>query len=133
MYEIVTSSNALNSAISVEDQLEEIVQIYRSGNTRLAETLCESMVIYDPSIAPVWHMLGLLRNDSEDVKAAVRLIRHSIDLDPTNARYHFNLGVIFEKNGERLKAQELYRHALQLDPELKRLMKEENEFLVDQN
>jgi protein O-GlcNAc transferase len=123
---------APNETEAVDETLEEILQAYHAGNKLHAEVLCENAVIRNPYNPDAWHMLGLLRNDSNDTKAAVKLICQAIDLNPANAKYYYNLGLIFDKSGERRRASESYRHALQLEPGLFSGASASREFLIDE-
>jgi len=124
-------NDSLSVSLKIERLLEQGLYAYRAGEFRRAESVYVAVLEIDPGIPEAWHLLGLLRNDCNDVKHAMKLIRQAIDLDPANARYYYNLGVIFEKIGESHLAAELHRQAFQLDPELSDPVYDMHEVLVD--
>ena len=88
------------------------------GDLQRAESACEAILTMDPNMSEAWHLLGLLRNEGNDTRGAIELIRQAIDLDPTNAQFHFSLASVFHSLGYEQRARHIYSHARQLDPAL---------------
>ncbi len=98
--------------------MEMALEAHRVGNLQRAESACEAILTVDPNRPEAWHLLGLLRNQSNDARGAIELIRQAIDLDPTNARFHFSLAAVFRQLGHEQRARQVYSHACQLDSAL---------------
>lgn len=118
MRRIHLSDEAPDDSDTLSKHMEIALQARQAGDLQRAESACEAILTLDPNRPDAWHLLGLLRDDGNDARGAIELLRQAIDLDPTNPQYHFSLAAVFQRLGHGQRARQVYRHARQLDPGL---------------
>jgi Flp pilus assembly protein TadD len=69
-----------------------------------------------PDSPQVADTLGWVHFKLGEYRAAIDLLRESVDRLPANAVVHYHLGLAYAKAGDRLRARQELREALRLDP-----------------
>lgn len=75
--------------------------LHAVDRTDKALTLFEKSVVIDPENEDGWFMLGMIRNETGDLKGATDAFRKLVILNPNHARGWYNLGLAHIQNGNR--------------------------------
>ncbi len=102
--------------VSLDEALAMAVNLHRSGNAELAESLYRRVLQADPASPDALHFLGVLLHQRDRSDEAVELIERSIALDPGQPDRYNNLGNVLLERGEFERAADVYGQAITLQP-----------------
>ena len=90
---------------------------YQSGQRSQSELLCRQILSADPSQPAVYHLLGILVQESGRPLEAIELIGRAIALSPTVSAFHYNLGLIHNEQKQWAEAAWCFGQALRTNPD----------------
>ena len=97
-----------------QDQMEELLALYRAGRLDEAETLATSLTQSFPYDPFGWKLLGAALKDQGRVSEALTPKQRSVEVAPDDANAHFTLGVTLKELGRTIDAEASYRKAIAL-------------------
>ena len=104
----------MNTAVSVNNYIEQGLQAHQSGNLQEAENLYHKALEIDEKNADAYHLLGMLALDIQNLDVARELVLHAISLNDGVPIYYNNLGSIFNQLQQYDTAQECFEKAILL-------------------
>ncbi|MFN4175952.1 tetratricopeptide repeat protein [Phenylobacterium sp.] len=99
-----------------DDLHAEGLALARAGRIAEAADRLERLVALAPDHARGWAMLGQLRLELSDPRAALTAFDHAIALEPARAANHLNRGAALARLEDFAQALSSYDRALELDP-----------------
>jgi len=106
----------LASELDVSDALLVAINLHRSGELDIAETIYNRIIEAAPEHPDALHFLGILNHARGRNEIAIELIRRAIAVEPGLHDSHNNLGNILAAEGRQTEAAAAYRAALLLCP-----------------
>tara|TARA_Y100000590_G_scaffold469324_1_gene656174 strand:- start:7077 stop:8645 length:1569 start_codon:yes stop_codon:yes gene_type:complete len=106
---------------NLKDEIQSVVNVYKSGNLTEAETLSKKLLIANPKVVFLYNLLGLILSEQKKTDQAIECYEKGIKVDPTFAMIYNNLGQLYfrERSSEYLnKSKELYEKSISLDKRL---------------
>jgi tetratricopeptide (TPR) repeat protein len=103
---------------TTEELLNEAILLHRQGRRQDAQSRYEEILRTQPDHASALHLLGVLKLQEGDARAAADLITRAIERSPASAAYHNNLGNAQKALGAPAAALSSYRQAIELDGRL---------------
>lgn len=102
--------------MSTTQQLQQTLNLHRSGDLKQAESAYREIIDREPENADALHLLGVVLHQRDQNDEAVELIQRAIAIKPDNASFHTNLGAAFRAADKTDQARAAYQRALKLDP-----------------
>ncbi len=104
-------------AASADQALETALGHHRAGRLDEAARLCADVLARQPDQAGALHLMGVIRYQRGDARAAVELIRRAVAAAPDDAEAHHNLGNILKEQGAAEEALAAFQNAVAAEPE----------------
>src|SRR5207253_10306872 len=95
---------------------EKATAAARSGDTRGALLLLQTIVDRDPANSVFRGALALAKRQAGELDAAAKLYREAVALAPADADAWYNLGVTLHESGKDKEALAALDEAVKLDP-----------------
>jgi Flp pilus assembly protein TadD len=102
--------------MNINKAIKLALEHHRAGNLQQAASLYKKIAKKQPHNGDIFHMLGVISDQQEDLDASIRYMKKAIHLNPNNASVNYNLGNVLKKKGQIDEAIECYQKALQLNP-----------------
>ena len=105
----------------LKKRIENIANIYKSGNLVKSETLCKEILAKNPKIAFLYNLMGLIYSDLGKIDVAIKTFKEGIKINPKFSEIYNNLGrVIFRNKNENEFniAEEYYKKSISLNNSL---------------
>jgi tetratricopeptide (TPR) repeat protein len=102
---------------SMNAYLNLSVAYFEMGLHELAKLVCNNGLQVDPTSAPLYNMLGLIRLKEDDVRGALREFNKAIEHDPNSADALINAGAIALNVNDFNNALERFDRALVITPD----------------
>src|SRR5215472_10326563 len=99
-------------------RLQRAMQLHRSGNLTLAESVYRELLAEAPQDASALHLLGVIEGQKGNPESALELFGRSLGIDPRQALAHSNRARVLLELKRLDEALQSARHALQLEPRL---------------
>ena len=103
---------------NLKDEIQSVVNIFKSGNLSEAEGLCRQLINKNPKIAFLYNLLGLILASKKKFDDAIKYYEKGISIDPKFAMIYNNLGLIYFNNKSSAnikKAESYYKKSISLD------------------
>jgi predicted O-linked N-acetylglucosamine transferase (SPINDLY family) len=104
--------------LSLHDALQRASERFRAGQLAPCEQICRDVLSQQPTVAPAWHLLGLIALQTGKSLVAIDLIRRAIAIDPAVAEFHNSLGNALADRGSFQDAAQAFSQAIRLRPDL---------------
>ncbi|MCS6850095.1 MAG: tetratricopeptide repeat protein [Gemmataceae bacterium] len=104
------------SALTVEQALALAHERLRVGQLAAVESICQAILQAYPRVAEAYRLLGIVAHQTNNVAAAVQLLRQAVALAPAVAVYRDNLSFLLMAHKQVAEAEAEARAALALDP-----------------
>ena len=102
----------------LKEQIQSIVDIYKSGNLLEAEFLTGQLINNNPKVVFLYNLLGLILAEQKKDDQAMKCYEKGIDIDPNYGMIYNNIGLLFykKKTADNIKkAERFYKKAISLD------------------
>ena len=102
----------------LKEQIQSIVDIYKSGNLLEAEFLTGQLINNNPKVVFLYNLLGLILAEQKKDDQAMKCYEKGIDIDPNYGMIYNNIGLLFykQKTTDNIKkAENFYKKAISLD------------------
>ena len=96
------------------EQLEQLLELYRSGRYDALEKLALSITRGYPEHQFAWKLLGAALSGLGKKSAATKVFQKSIELDSKDAEAYFSLADVLRETGAFQEAEFNYRQAIDL-------------------
>ena len=83
---------------NIKEQIDSIIDIYKSGDLKKAEFLCKELLIKNSNIVFLYNLLGLILVEQKKIDQAIESYEKGIKIDPNFAMIYNNLGLLFTEN-----------------------------------
>jgi len=106
---------------NLKKRIENIANIYKSGNLVKSETLCKEILIENPKIAFLYNLMGLIYSDLGKIDIAIKTFKKGIKIDPQFSQIYNNLGraIFRNKNDNEFSiAEEYYKKSISVNNNL---------------
>lgn len=103
---------------SLEQTLQQITQLGKSGNLSTAAAKCQQILKQHPDVAQAWYLMSMICLQQKQAPEALAHIQRAIDLDAANAEFYSQAGVIHCHLGALATGIDCYQKALALQPQL---------------
>ena len=106
---------------NLKDEIQSVVNVYKSGNLTEAETLSKKLLTANPKVVFLYNLLGLILSEQKKTDQAIECYKKGIKVDPNFAMIYNNLGQLYfkERSSEYInKSKELYEKSISLDKRL---------------
>ncbi|TAN45966.1 MAG: tetratricopeptide repeat protein [Nitrospirae bacterium] len=103
--------------VVVQEEMAAAVQLHNAGKLYYAQNGYKDILKVEPDNADALHLLGTLKFQLKEYRAAVELISRAIELDPSSALFYFSLANIFAGMGLKDAAEDHYEKAISLEPD----------------
>ncbi len=100
----------------MDQQLAEALLEHRSRNLEKALELYQKLLIASPKNSELLHLLGILKAQQNDFKAAEKFITEALAENPNSAAINNSMGNVYKNLKEYDKAIIYYHQALRLNP-----------------
>ncbi len=105
-----------HSPTSADGKLQTAWSYHQAGRVAEAKRLYAEILSEEPEHASALHLLGVLKFQQGDARAAIELIGKAISARPDVAKFHSDLAVALRAQGRLEEAVAAYRKALELRP-----------------
>ena len=105
----------------LKEQIQSIVDIYKSGNLLEAEFLTGQLINNNPKVVFLYNLLGLILAEQKKDDQAMKCYEKGIDIDPNYGMIYNNIGLLFYKKktaNNIKKAENFYKKAISLDKKI---------------
>jgi len=109
-----TDKSAVESKAQPAADLEQAQQLADEGRLREAEALCETHLRQQGHSAKAFFLLGLVRDNADDLEAAREYYRKALYLEPNHYEALMHLACLTDKAGDQAGAQVLRNRARRL-------------------
>jgi len=106
---------------NLKKEIENIVNIYKSGHLNKAETLCKEILSKNSKLVFLYNLMGLIYSDLGKVDLAIKTFKDGIRVNPKFPEIYNNLGrVIFRHKSEEEfeNAENFYKKSIELNSKL---------------
>jgi len=106
---------------NLKDEIQSVVNVYKSGNLTDAEILSKQLLIENPKVVFLYNLLGLILSEQKKTDQAIECYEKGIKVDPSFAMLYNNLGQLYfkERYNEYInKSKKLYEKSISLDKKL---------------
>lgn len=106
---------------NLKKEIENIVNIYKSGDLNKAESLCKEILSKNSNMVFLYNLMGLIYSDLGKVDLAIKTFKDGIRINPKFPEIYNNLGrVIFRHKGEDefVNAENYYKKSIELNSKL---------------
>ncbi len=100
---------------NVAGKIDRAIALYRTGDLQRAEKIYKKILKHDADNHNVLRLLGMLKNQRGNRRAAKKLIKKAIAINSSVPAYYNNLGEIYRVGQEYSKAIVSYRKAISLN------------------
>lgn len=100
----------------IEQLIGKIQSLAKGGNYKEAAALCERMCSESTADARVWHMLGAIHLQNNNVVQAELCARQALAIEPALSGAHYNLSIILQRQGKLEEAEQCLQRALRIRP-----------------
>lgn len=97
--------------------LQKAIQHHQEGNVVVAETVYNQVLQLDPEQPDALHLMGVIRHQTGDHRAAIDLIKRSVKRKSSNADAYSNLGAAQAAAGDLAAAAKSFGRALKINPD----------------
>ncbi len=101
--------------INLKDQIQSVVNVYKSGKLDNAEYSCKRLINENPKIVFLYNLYGLILSSQNKIEDAIKSYKKGLLLDPSFAMLHNNLGLLYEIKKKIIKAENCYIKSISLD------------------
>ena len=103
----------------LKKKIQGIVDIYISGDSTKAESLCKDIISKEPNIVFLHNLLGLIYVAQNKYNLALESYYKGLKIDPQNSQIFNNLGLLYSHDiPDNKKAEEYFKKSINLDPNL---------------
>tara|TARA_Y100000590_G_scaffold465617_1_gene638402 strand:+ start:988 stop:2553 length:1566 start_codon:yes stop_codon:yes gene_type:complete len=104
----------------LKQQIEEAVNIFKSGNLPKAEEISRSLIKSNPKVAFLYNLIGLILSQSGKTDEAIKYYEKGLEIDPKFAMIYNNLGLIFYNKGPNnyKKAEDYYKKSIETNKDI---------------
>ena len=102
----------------LREQIQSVVDIYKSGNLSKAELLAKNLINNNPKIVFLYNLLGLILVEQKKTEQAMIYYEKGVKIDPSYGMIYNNIGLLLFENKTKdniKKVENLYRKAITLD------------------
>ena len=107
------NENNNSEAIPTLEQVQSLVKV---GSYDEAATLCERICAEPDADARVWHILGAIHGQNNNVVQAELCTRQALAIDPALGAAHHNLAILLQRQGKPEEAEQCLLQALRTRP-----------------
>ena len=103
---------------NLKDQIESVVDVYKSGDLAKAEDLTQKLIDKNPKVTFLYNLLGLILAQQEKDELALECYEKGIKIDPKYGMIYNNIGLLLFKvktSSNIKKAEDFYKKAIYLD------------------
>jgi len=111
----ITMSDHNNSEVG--PTLEQIQSLVNAGRLKDAAALCERLCAEPGVDARIWHILGAIYGENNDVVQAELCARKALAINPALGAAHHNLAILLIRQHKLKEAEQCLEQALVLRPE----------------
>ena len=104
------------TSFSAKELISIANRFHKEGDLSHAETIFRRILEFIPEHPIALHFLGVIAIESDNIKAAVKLISKSTELAPDYYQAFNNLGNALDADGKIEEAEEVYQKALDIKP-----------------
>ena len=97
--------------IEIAELLETTREHFREGNTRVAESLLQQLLLSDAKNPEVFHMLATIYYDQGKFNKAIRTFRRALEIDPTYTDASVGLSIILNDLGRYEEGKKVFVEA----------------------
>ena len=101
--------------INLKNQIQTVVNDYKSGNLGKAESSCKRLLYENTKIVFLYNLYGLILSSQNKIDEAIRYYEKGLLLDPNFAMLYNNLGLLHEIKKNLTKAESCYVKSMNLD------------------
>ena len=105
-----------NSLAPSQEQLNNLIKYYQTGQYKDAEKLASSLTEKFPKHTFSWKVLSAVLKQIGKINEALIAMQRSIQLSPQDAEAHSNLGVTLQELGKLDEAEQSLRQAIKIKP-----------------
>jgi len=105
----------------LKEQIQEVVNVYKSGDLSLAESHTKELINKNPNIAFLYNLLGLIFMSQKKTDSSIKAFEEGMKIDPKFAMIYNNLGLIYfnKKTHDSIKkAEKFYNKAIDLNDKI---------------
>ena len=106
-----------NSLAPSQEQLNNLIKYYQTGQYKDAEKLASSLTEKFPKHTFSWKVLSAVLKQTGKINEALIAMQRSIRLSPQDAEAHSNLGVTLQELGKLDEAEQSLTYAIKLKPD----------------
>ena len=106
-----------NSLAPSQEQLNNLIKYYQTGQYKDAEKLASSLTEKFPKHTFSWKVLSAVLKQTGKINEALIAMQRSIQLSPQDAEAHSNLGVTLQELGKLDEAEQSLRQAIKIKPD----------------
>ena len=106
-----------NSLAPSQEQLNNLIKYYQTGQYKDAEKLASSLTEKFPKHTFSWKVLSAVLKQTGKINEALIAMQRSIRLSPQDAEAHSNLGVTLQELGKLDEAEQSLRQAIKIKPD----------------
>ena len=102
----------------LREQIQSVVDIYKSGNLSKAELLAKNLINNNPKIVFLYNLLGLILVEQKKTEQAMIYYEKGVKIDPSYGMIYNNIGLLLFENKTKdniKKVENLYKKAITLD------------------
>ena len=102
----------------IKEQIEAIVNVYKSGNFSKAELLTKKLINNNPKVVFLYNLLGLILVEQKKIDEAIECYEKGITIDPSFGMIFNNLGLLHlehQASPDIKVVEKFYKKAISLD------------------
>jgi tetratricopeptide (TPR) repeat protein/2-polyprenyl-3-methyl-5-hydroxy-6-metoxy-1,4-benzoquinol methylase len=111
------AQGASSGAEPSQDQINRLLEHYRSGRLEEAEALAVSLTQQFPKHPFGWKALGVVLRQADRLGESLAPMQAAVDLSLQDAEAYSNLGTTLKKLGRLDESEETYKQAIALEPD----------------
>ena len=97
----------------LKDEIQEVINLYRSQKFLEAELLCKKILEKNPAIPFLYNLLGLILTAQRKNVEAIKYYEKGINIKPDYAMIYNNLGTVYKSIRDNAKSERYYKKSIQ--------------------
>ena len=99
---------------NLQKKIHILVGLYKKNDLVKAEKLANDLIRYNPNIALLYNLLGLILTSLQKLDEAINTFDKGLKINPEYAEIYNNLGNIYKAKENFIYAEDYYKKSIKL-------------------